>query len=91
MHHVLPSLPAKIVYHSRSFHSPDHKIEPPMRRLLVIHRACCLILHFSGAGECLERVLRDMEESVARANGTTELGSMVNLRLQMLGYQATPY
>jgi len=73
------------------FITSHHNIEPPMQRLLAIHRACCLILHFSGAGNYIDKVLRDMEESVVRTDGTTELGSMVNLRLQMLGHQATAY
>src|SRR5215469_6291010 len=33
------------------FITPDHNIDPPLPRLLALHRACCLILHLSGAGE----------------------------------------
>ena len=73
------------------FITPHRNIEPPMPRLLAIHRACCLILHISGAGEYIDKVLRDMEESTARSDGTTELGSLVNMRLQALGQQAVTY
>jgi len=54
----LPNLPVTRTL----FVTSDHNIDPPMPRLLAIHRACCLILHLSGAGQYLDRVLRDMEE-----------------------------
>src|SRR6266498_142500 len=40
------------------FITPDHSIDPPMPRLLAIHRACCLIMHLSGAGDYIDKVLR---------------------------------
>jgi hypothetical protein len=43
------------------FMTPEHTIDPPMPRLLVIHRACCLILYMSGAGEYIDKVFRDRE------------------------------
>ena len=45
-------------------------------------------MHLSGAGEYIDKVLRDMEDSVARSDGTTELGSMISLRLHQRGEQA---
>jgi hypothetical protein len=58
------------------FITPHHNIEPPMPRLLAIHRACCLILHMSGAAGYIDKVLHDMDESTVRSDGTTELGSL---------------
>lgn len=66
----------------------DYNIDPPMPRLLAIHRACCLIMHLSGAGEYIDQVLRDIEETNIRSDGTTELGSILSLRLHQLGEQA---
>jgi hypothetical protein len=70
------------------FLAPDYNIEPPLPRLLAIHRACCLIMHLSGAGEYIDKVLRDMEDISVRSDGTTELGSIISLRLHLLGAQA---
>lgn len=70
------------------FITSDHNIDPPMARLLAIHRACCLIMHLSGAGEYIDKVLRDMEEIGVRSDGTTELGSIISLRLHQRGEQA---
>src|SRR4051812_15736182 len=54
------------------FITPEHTIEPPMLRLLAIHRACCLILRVSGAGEYINKVLRDGEAQTAMSDGSTE-------------------
>ena len=67
------------------FITSDHNIDPPMPRLLAIHRACCLIVHLSGAGGYINKVLRDMEEIGVRSDGTTELGSIITLRLHQQG------
>jgi HNH endonuclease len=64
--------------------TPEHTIDPPMPRLLAIHRACCLILHISGAGEYIDKVLRDREAPTARSDGSTELGNLVSLGLYRL-------
>jgi hypothetical protein len=63
-------------------------IDPPMPRLLAIHRACCLIMHLSGAGEYIDKVFRDIEEIGVKSDGTTELGSIISLRLYQRGEQA---
>ncbi|OAA63380.1 hypothetical protein SPI_03543 [Niveomyces insectorum RCEF 264] len=54
-------------------------IDPPSPRLLAVHRAIAHILHLSGAGDYIDAVLRDMEDSVVRADGSSELGRMVTL------------
>jgi hypothetical protein len=70
------------------FVTSNHNIDPPMPRLLAIHRACCLIMHLSGAGEYTDKVLRDMKEIGIRSDGTTELGSIISLRLHQREEQA---
>ncbi|CAK7233520.1 hypothetical protein SBRCBS47491_008639 [Sporothrix bragantina] len=59
----------------------DCTIDPPSPRLLAVHRAIAHILHLSGAGDYIERVLYDMEDSVVRSDGTSQLGRIVQLRL----------
>ncbi|KAJ5742628.1 uncharacterized protein N7511_011360, partial [Penicillium nucicola] len=61
--------------------SPNHTIDPPSSRLLDVHRAIALILKLSGAGEYIERVLRDMEQLHISEDGSTNLGSLAGLRL----------
>lgn len=60
----------------------DRNIDFPLPRLLTIHKACCIIMRASGAGEYINRVLDDMEDlGVLRSDGTTDAGTMVSLRL----------
>ncbi len=66
------------------FMTPEHTIDPPMPRLLAVHRACCLILHMSGAGEYIDKVLRDREAPAVMSDGSTELGNLVSLGLDRL-------
>lgn len=51
---------------------------PPDPRLVAFHRACCLMLRMSGAGECMHRVLRDMKDlqgsGVLASDGSSDLG-----------------
>ncbi|KAJ5201644.1 uncharacterized protein N7498_006307 [Penicillium cinerascens] len=61
--------------------SPHRTIDPPSPRLLDVHRAIALIMKLSGAGEYIERVLRDMEELDVREDGSTNLGYLAGLRL----------
>ncbi|OAA53446.1 hypothetical protein SPI_09374 [Niveomyces insectorum RCEF 264] len=56
-------------------------IDPPSPRLLAVHRAIAQILHLSAAGEYIDHVLRDMETNLVRADGSSELGRLVGLRL----------
>jgi len=82
-HHFRPKLPIT----RELFITPDHTIDPPLPRLLAIHRACCLITYLSGAGDYIDRVLHDREEPSVRTDGATELGSLVGLRFHMTGTQ----
>jgi hypothetical protein len=50
-------------------------------RLLVIHRAIRRILNLSGAGDSIDRILRDMDEVGIKENGSTELGQYISLKL----------
>ncbi|CAK7220753.1 hypothetical protein SCUCBS95973_004269 [Sporothrix curviconia] len=63
------------------FVTDTHTIDPPSPRLLAVHRAIAHILHLSGAGDYIDRVLRDMETNLVRADGSSELGLLVGLRL----------
>ncbi|KAH6624130.1 hypothetical protein B0J18DRAFT_444384 [Chaetomium sp. MPI-SDFR-AT-0129] len=58
-------------------------IDPPLERLLQLHSAIGHILHLSGASEYIDDILRDMEDRVVREDGSTQLGAMVNVALQM--------
>ncbi|OAX83209.1 hypothetical protein ACJ72_02426 [Emergomyces africanus] len=61
--------------------SPSCTIDPPSSRLLKVHRAIALILQFSGAGEYIENILRDMEDPQVKEDGSTHLGRLLSLRL----------
>ncbi|GAB1319485.1 hypothetical protein MFIFM68171_09695 [Madurella fahalii] len=60
-------------------------IDPPSERLLALHSAIAHILHLSGAGEYIQAILNDMEKGVVREDGSTHLGVMVGLSLQISG------
>jgi hypothetical protein len=67
---------------TRTLHlTPDHTIDPPSRRLLAIHRAIGRILNLSGAGDYIDRIIRDMDEVGIKENGSTELGHYISLKL----------
>lgn len=61
----------------------DGEVPPPDPRLIALHRACCLILSMSGAGECADNVLQDMDElsgdGVLAADGSSDLAQYCNL------------
>lgn len=61
---------------------PD--IDPPCPRLLRIHRAVAQILHLSAAGEHIDRIIRESEEPYAIADGSTDIGSILALKLSDL-------
>ena len=61
--------------------SPNRTIDPPSAQLLGVHRAIAKIMNLSGAGEYIEKVLRDLDEIDVRADGSTNLGHVMNLRL----------
>lgn len=60
------------------------KAELPSARLLKIHRACCLMLAMSGAGEYVERLLRDaerlLEHGVLASDGSSNFALIMKLR-----------
>lgn len=68
----------------RSFLIHD-SIDPPSERLLALHSAVGHVLHLSGAGDYINRILRDMEDGVVREDGSTRLGALVNVALTMRG------
>lgn len=61
--------------------SPHRTVDPPSPRLLDVHRAFALIMELSGAGEYIEKFIRDMEELDVREDGSTHLGYLAGLRL----------
>jgi hypothetical protein len=63
--------------------SADRNVDPHMPRLLAIHRACCLILHYSGAAGYIDDILDDWDKSHVMSDGTTELGALISLRLRI--------
>ncbi|KAK0732467.1 hypothetical protein B0T21DRAFT_452061 [Apiosordaria backusii] len=63
------------------FLTEDRNIEPPSLRLLALHSAIGHILHLSGAGEYIDSILRDAEWKDTSADGSTQLGHLVSLKL----------
>ncbi|KAF2452499.1 hypothetical protein BDY21DRAFT_312010 [Lineolata rhizophorae] len=61
--------------------TPNRTIDPPLPRLLAIHRAIAHILHLSAAGQYIDRILRDVEETGVRADGSTDLSRILRLGL----------
>ncbi|KAF2458290.1 hypothetical protein BDY21DRAFT_284527 [Lineolata rhizophorae] len=57
-------------------------IDPPSPQLLAIHRAIAHILHLSAAGKYIDKILQDIEKHSIRADGSTELGRLLNLGLR---------
>ncbi|KAK1827291.1 hypothetical protein QBC39DRAFT_178961 [Podospora conica] len=58
-------------------------IDPPLPRLLAFHNAVAHILHLSGAGAYIERILDEMDKKVVREDGSTPLSHFVTLGLLM--------
>ena len=56
-------------------------IDPPSPRLLAIHYAVSQILHLCAAGEYIDKILRDIDQVGVRADGSTQLGRLVQLGL----------
>ncbi|KAI1332186.1 hypothetical protein F5Y16DRAFT_358776 [Xylariaceae sp. FL0255] len=69
---------------TRTLYLSQHRtIDPPSPRLFAIHRAVAYILHFSAAGEYIDRLLRQMEgQGVCAADGSTEIGRYLQLGLR---------
>ena len=58
--------------------TPERTIDPPSSRLLALHCAISRILHMSGAGVCIDKVLRDIGDNDVKADGSTALGPIVS-------------
>ncbi|KAM3548482.1 hypothetical protein ARSEF4850_009385 [Beauveria asiatica] len=63
------------------FLTEDRTIEPPSPRFLAIHRAIAHILYLSAAGAFIDTILNDFDQRATRADGTTHLGELVNLKV----------
>lgn len=72
--HVLPAT-------RTLFLTEDQTIEPPEPRFLALHRAIAHILHLSGARYHIHDVIEKFEMGAVQADGSTELGKFVELRL----------
>jgi len=66
-------------------------IDPPSQRLLSLHRACAFVLHLSGAAEYVNRVLRDMDEGQVKSDGTTDIATLLKLKLDATGLSVQVY
>ncbi|XWW97591.1 hypothetical protein V2A60_005575 [Cordyceps javanica] len=62
------------------FLTEERTLEPPSERLLAIHRAIAHILYLSAAGAHIDTILDDLSQQDVRADGTTHLGALVNLK-----------
>lgn len=70
---------------TRAFYLTENRaIDPPSPRLLAVHRAIAHILHLSAAGEYIDKLLRDADEKGIQADGSTELGRLLDLGLRGL-------
>ncbi|KAI0520691.1 hypothetical protein F5B22DRAFT_634978 [Xylaria bambusicola] len=64
----------------RTFYLTDNRlIDPPLPRLLAVHRAIAHILRLSRAGEYIDKLLQDMDKQGIQADGSTELDKLVKL------------
>ncbi|KAA8641540.1 HNH endonuclease signature motif containing protein [Aspergillus tanneri] len=62
--------------------SPEHTIDPPSSQLLAVHYAIARILKLSGAGEYIENILREMEDTSVKDDGSTNLGRLLSWGLR---------
>ncbi len=82
IHTFLPSLLVPGFPITRSLYLTENRnIDPPLPRFLAVHAAIARILHLSGAGEYIQKLLDDLEEKVVQVDGSTELGRLVTLSL----------
>ena len=64
------------------FLTETRTIDPPSPRLLAVHSAIPHILHLSAAGRYIDKVLEDLDQKDIKADGSTELGYLAQLRVQ---------
>ncbi|PGH01047.1 hypothetical protein GX51_05484 [Blastomyces parvus] len=74
---IFPGLPVTRTL----YRSVDYTIDAPLPRFFAIHSAIAHILHLSGAGEYIDKILQDLENISAHGDGSTELGRLVKLQL----------
>ena len=78
-----PFLVARLQFPVRRTLFSHPSIDPPLERLLRLHSAIGHILHLSGAGEYINVILKDMEDGAVQEDGSTQLGALVNVALQI--------
>ena len=78
-----PFLAAQLQFPVRRTLLLHPSIDPPLERLLELHSAIGHVLDLSGAGEYINVILRNMEDGVVREHGSTQLGALVNVALQI--------
>ncbi|KAI0089735.1 hypothetical protein BDY19DRAFT_83186 [Irpex rosettiformis] len=65
-----PSLPASVTFTNRARPEYRDRIPLPSKKYLRVHAACCGVAAMSGAGEYLDKVMRDQERiNVLSADG----------------------
>ena len=64
------------------FLTETRTIDPPNPRLLAVHSAIAHILHLSAAGRHIDKILEDLDQKDIKADGSTELGYLAQLRVQ---------
>ena len=57
----------------------------PLHGLLKTHKAIGKILHVSGAGESVDRLLRELDEGIVDGSGGISLGDLVECQLSRTG------
>ena len=63
------------------FLTDTRTIDPPSPRLLAVHSAIAHILHLSAAGRHIDKILEDLNQKDIKADGSTELGYLTQLRI----------
>lgn len=59
----------------------NRTIDPPSSRLFKIHSAIARILHLSGAGEYIDKILTDAESLTIDGQGSSEIGRILTLKV----------
>jgi hypothetical protein len=60
----------------------DLTIDPPSHRLLALHSAIAHILHLSGVGQYIDKLIKDTGEmDILDDDGSTDIGRLLTLAL----------
>lgn len=65
------------------YQTEDRTIDLPSPRLLALHYAIAHILHLSGAGEYINKVLDNLDKGIVQSDGSTDLGRLVLIRMNI--------